>query len=243
MSEEVTTVDDVKDDTAAEDLWKVLQGELSEVMTKSSTYTERCLKNDYVRECVWDNQNEEGVKEGEDVFPFEGASDTRVRMADSIINERVMLRQRAFKMAKVQAVATEVTDLAQSQKVSTLMRWMLLGPMRRTVMRQHNLSGNIQDNCGCAVMGIFWHQETRVNYEARTLEDLKALAQEMEEKMGDPLLSNMLGILFDRRPLCTNQQSLSYTRFRRSRRRRRGRGKPDLRRRDRKRERLIKLFF
>jgi hypothetical protein len=48
------------------------------------------------RYALWDGQNDEGTKEAEDAFPWPGASDTRVRLADRVIRNRCRLRKAAF---------------------------------------------------------------------------------------------------------------------------------------------------
>ena len=67
-----------------------------------------------VRFCEWSGQSPDGRKHGDDLgveaMPFEGAADSRIPLADGIINDKVALSVQAFFRSQVQAVPIETSD-------------------------------------------------------------------------------------------------------------------------------------
>jgi hypothetical protein len=174
-----------------------LKQELQESLTYAAQYVEQNRENDDTRFCVWDGQSEDGKKHeddiGEEPFPWEGASDTRVRTADSIINERVMVQMAAFNSSKMQAVATEVNDMVKSQKATTLIKWMLFTQMASELRRETELLLQYKETYGAAIQGVFWQREQRLKLRKLNVEALQQLAQETQ----DPQLSAVLAAIFD----------------------------------------------
>ena len=103
---------------------------------KRSLYTgnnvTRVDNNDAVRYCKWSGQTDDGKKwssqrpDGEQVFPFEGASDVRVRLVDSTINEIVATLTTAFERGSLKVSGVDVGDAAAASTATDL----ALLPMR-----------------------------------------------------------------------------------------------------------------
>jgi hypothetical protein len=174
-----------------------LKRELQESLTYASQYIEQNRTNDDTRFCVWDGQSDDGKKHaddlGEEAFPWEGASDTRVRTADSIINERVMVQMAAFNNSKMQAVSTEVNDMVASAKATTLIKWMLFTQMASELRRETELLLQYKESYGSAIQGIFWQREQRLKLRKLNIEALQQMAQETQ----DPQLTALLAAIFD----------------------------------------------
>ena len=72
----------------------------------------RINSNDDIRLARWDGQSDDGKKhsanlsEGEQAFPFEGASDVRCRLVDQTINELVVLLVSSWQLARLRVGGT-----------------------------------------------------------------------------------------------------------------------------------------
>src|SRR5687768_9242384 len=90
---------------ATPEVLRTLASETDRLITNGSQcYSRHGLWFD-VRMALWDGQNDSGTKETADAFPWPGATDTRVRLADKIIRERNRLRSAAFWGKRLQARA------------------------------------------------------------------------------------------------------------------------------------------
>ena len=75
---------------------------------------------DNIRLTRWTGQSDDGKKhsknlsEGDQAFPWEGASDTRIPLADSIINDCVDVLTTAASRATLKVAATEIGDVEQA---------------------------------------------------------------------------------------------------------------------------------
>ena len=87
-----------------------LQSEFDRSLTNGGNIS-RINSNDDIRLARWEGQSDDGKKysrnqrDGEGAFPFEGASDVRVRLVDSIINDLVMLLLNSWQLARIRAHA------------------------------------------------------------------------------------------------------------------------------------------
>lgn len=145
------------------------------------------------RFALWDGQNDEGTKETADAFPWPGATDTRVRLADKIIRERMRLRSAAFWGKRLQARALRGANAGAATLVNTLLKWMLYNQALPMVQRETKLAWNYVDTYGAAVMGCFWKRRTQL--EAQSF-DLRGLAQ-MALQSEDPEQERMVLMLTD----------------------------------------------
>ena len=77
-----------------------LLSEISQAEADASYYYGRKVENFNTRFCLWAGQSEDGRKHqsalGRKPFPWDGAADSRIRLADTITNENVRLLKRAF---------------------------------------------------------------------------------------------------------------------------------------------------
>jgi hypothetical protein len=117
------------------------------------------------RFCVWDNQHPDGRKhkgpDGRDPFPFEGASDTRYRLADGIGLEQVIIIMAALMRARRNFRPAEGTDAETAALVDELWSWVLANQLgaewfvewTKVVQWRQN------DSPGLALMQVLWRQE------------------------------------------------------------------------------------
>jgi hypothetical protein len=151
-----------------------------------------------VRYCQWDGQDDDGRKHadnlGEVPFPWEGCSDDRVRLADSIIAEDVRMMKLAWARSRIKAVGIESSDVKRASKVTTLLKWLFKSRLNVRARREIELAANWRQTYGLAVMGVFWDQETRHEETTITMDEVMAMAQQAPElgevirTIQDPLL-------------------------------------------------------
>ena len=82
-----------------------------------------------IRFARWTGQSDDGKKwsknlpEGQQAFPFEGASDCRVYLADQIINDCVDMLAVAHSRADLRVNPVELTDTEPAAAATTMMNW------------------------------------------------------------------------------------------------------------------------
>lgn len=176
---------------------KELKAAIDGFATNASYYYSRAGLYYDARYCLWDGQSDDGRKNaadlGEDPFPWEGASDTRVRLADKIIKERKRLRKLAYWGRQVQARPIGDHHAQWAAAVNPLVRWMLYAADPKMVKRELNLKWSYMDCYGSVVMGVFWERTTRLRARQVILEDLVQLAMQSQ----DPAAMAALDVLMD----------------------------------------------
>lgn len=161
-----------------------LKAELDELVTNASYYYSRAGLYYDTRYCLWEGQSDDGRKNtadlGEDPFPWDGASDTRVRLADKIIKERKRFRKLAFWGKRLVARPIGQQNAKWAATANPLLKWLLYVANVRMIKRELNLAWSYQDCYGAVVMGTFWHRETRSKPQVVKLDDLVQLVQQTQ---------------------------------------------------------------
>lgn len=139
------------------------------------------------RSCWWPGQTEDGKKhwkmEGEDeVFPWEGASDTRVHMVDTYCREDVALLMTVWRRAKILASPVETNDAAWANRLTNVLRWMKYTQMEEAP-REVRLLANWQLERGTAVAGVFWNRKMQLGYDVIDLEKIQTIAMAAQAAM------------------------------------------------------------
>jgi hypothetical protein len=120
---------------------------------------------DNTRFCIWAGQSPDGKKKaaylGSKPLPFEGASDTRLRLADKIINKHVRELRMAATRVVPKVVGMEGTDDGFAGRIGTLVKWLVRSQWGAEYQRQIELLAQYQegDHPGSAVMMVDWARE------------------------------------------------------------------------------------
>lgn len=140
--------------------------------------------------CQWDGQSDDGRKhadamDGEPAFPFEGAADTRVRLADMIVNERVLVLMAAALRGTPRVKGLDLRSEALGQRLSVLLRWVIKNKLGGQYMRELMRVARYQEgDCpGCAALGVYWQQEPALEMRSVTLPEV---AQALTEAGATP---------------------------------------------------------
>lgn len=170
---------------------------IQEAESDVSGYLDKKQRNYEIRHAIWSGQSPDGRKRsaalGRQAFPWEGASDARVRLADQICNENVALLLGAFFRSKIQLQPVESSDYSAKVAAETALRWMLFQHCEADLRREVELCAQLQEQYGLAVMGIFWRRTTRTERKTVTLDDLNAQLAET----GDPIIQILLESIMD----------------------------------------------
>lgn len=183
-----------------------MQKELGGAVSGAFDYYERCERALNVRECFWPGQNADGRKHGSEErppFPWEGASDTRVRTVDMIVSERVELLMLTLARMSIQVLPANAKDADFSGRMGALLRWYLHNEMADEADGEIELLANYQETYGSAVLGVNWHQSLSYEQKHITLEDVFKVA---EKKGGAQLMSDVGELLFS--PLPKHEETL-----------------------------------
>lgn len=145
------------------------------------------LDSDETRYCVWPSQNADSRKHTaagdlEAVKPFEGACDQRVRYADMVTNEKVMLVVLASLRATIGIKGVEGTDSAKANKLEILRRWLINNELGFDYVRELIKLANFVfgDSPGVGLMAIQWRRERGLRMRELSLEELQALYVELQ---------------------------------------------------------------
>ena len=93
-------------------------------------------QRDYdVRNCLWAGKSDDFKKHSSqhstgEVFPWPGASDQEVHMADELINLRVAMSMNAIRRGHIIATPTESNDVERANVVSMFLRWLINSKMQ-----------------------------------------------------------------------------------------------------------------
>ena len=161
-------------DGATPDLLHTLREHSTALVTQCSPFYSRYGVRFDTRYALWSDQNDAATKTQDGAFPWPGASDARVRLADEIIRERNAIRSAALSGKRVQARALQPGNAGMAQIASSFMKSLLYvhaGPM---VHQETQLGWSYMDTYGAAVMGCYWRQETRLQIKEFSMEELLA---------------------------------------------------------------------
>lgn len=152
-----------------------------ETLSKSggTTVTQRREDASDVRFNRWEGQSADGRKhkedlDGEPAFPFEGASDARIRLADMIVNEHVLVLVASAMRAVPRVRGLDLQGEALGHKLTTLMRWIIRNKWGARYLREVTKLAQFQegDSPAGAVAGVWWEQETALEMQALSVQQL-----------------------------------------------------------------------
>lgn len=149
-----------------------------------SAVNDRRRTNADIRYCRWDGQSDDGRKRskamGKEAMPYEGASDTRVRLADKIINERVTEYVAAAIRNQISIGCEDSSDNSQSRKMQAVLRWLRKSQWGDAYRREIELAAQWMegDTPAISLMGVFWAEEKAV--ELREISTAELLNQYIE---------------------------------------------------------------
>ena len=147
----------------------------------------------------WTGQSDDGKKwsanlpEGKTAFPYEGASDCRVYLADQIVGDCVDMLTVAHTRADLRVNPVDLTDAEPAAAATTLMNWVRTG-MQSELQRESELLANYVSTYGWAAVFVGWDQQATLRNRPITIDQLVAIS---EQANPDSILSELPAILAD----------------------------------------------
>jgi len=152
----------------------------------------RMMRAEDTRLARWDGQSEDGKKhakdqpDGDEVFPWEGASDVRNYLADSAINETVSLLYMAFWSAVLKISPGQQSDFSDSAVATEFLDWMVHFQLHRQLDVEVELSAQYMHAIGATGLHVTWEREIGRKLVTVRLEDLVAMAQQAQAMGSQP---------------------------------------------------------
>jgi len=178
------TIDQTQDDggaaPVADPLLTQLKQEIEDIVSQSTGgMWDSRVDSQNTRYCIWDGQSPDGRKhasamDDEPPMPFEGACDQRVRLADMLVNEDVMLVVLATLRARLIIKPMESTDRKYAGKLQLLLNWIIRNELGYEFVRETiKLAQYVMaDSPAVALMGVVWRKEMALALETITTEEL-----------------------------------------------------------------------
>lgn len=179
------------------------KGELTQI-TNDAAYSvnQRRFAAEEVRFNIWEGQTPDGKKHSEAMngaapFPFEGASDGRIRLADMIVNEKVLLLTAAALMSLPKVKGLELKKEGFAGRIQTLLKWVIDNQLAGEYYREITKLAQFQeaDSPAGAVLGVFWLQENSLKM---TKMNLQAIGQALvQHGMSQEDIAGLEAMLYD----------------------------------------------
>jgi hypothetical protein len=183
MSEETEVVEQ---DPGAVELVAMV-AEVTRSANDAAWYVDRQARNMDVFFTWWDGQSEDGRKHKEDLnaepFPWEGASDTRIRLAEDICSDHCRLMQAALRGAQANLMPMEAGDEPISAIGTKVLRWLLRTGMARDVKVEAKLARAWRERHGASVTRVTWLEEIRLERKTFTVQDVISALEAMRANL------------------------------------------------------------
>lgn len=143
--------------------------------------TARVDRVENTRFCRWSGQSEDGKKHAslqgdEKAFPWDGASDTRIFMADEVINSLVDLESTSFWRSTAKVSPSNIGDADQSAVSNALLDWTFRTKLYNELVREVELISQYKWTYGWAGAHISWQQQIGQAMQDITMEQIVNIA-------------------------------------------------------------------
>jgi hypothetical protein len=174
-----------------------LQGAFSQTQDDLGEWLDRRQRDWEVRNCQWPGKSSDfkkhvPLKSTGTVFPWDGASDQDVRLADELIGCRVAQCMSAVRRAHIVASPVESSDVGRAGVVSAFLRWLINSKMDEWY-EQVELSLNHLFEQGLAVTYVYWDSHDLKQQQAINLEEIAQAMPQIAEAILDGSLDEELG--------------------------------------------------
>jgi len=151
-----------------------------------------------VRFARWDSQTSDYKKhassmpEGKTPFPFEGASDTRIRITDHVINTLVSTLMTSFSRSQLKVGGTESGDIEAAASMTNLMRWLIGTKLYHEIRREAELLAQHTMTYGWSAMFVGWETRNGLMPMRVTMQEIVAMAEQSGEESVNAEIPEMI---------------------------------------------------
>lgn len=137
-----------------------------------------------IRLCYWGGQSPDGRKRKQylnrDPIPYEGAPDRRIRAADMIVNEHVIVTGLAIMrmLAAIRVNSLQTHDPSRGARLTQVLRWILKNQIGRAQLRTIiEQMGNYTygDAPGIGCLGVWWERESQLEERVLSADDIQTI--------------------------------------------------------------------
>lgn len=153
--------------------------------------------NDETRFCKWNGQTDDGKKwssnkvGGDQVFPFEGASDVRIRLVDATINEIVSVLTTSFSRGNLAISGVDIQDGGSAALATDLMTWIRENKLKAELEREAELLAQYTQQYGWSVVHVGWSQKIAIRTQKITMDQVMSLAQQASAQNPNSIIAQM----------------------------------------------------
>lgn len=161
-------------------------GALTQELRRSATeygIGSRVQKVENVRYCRWPGQTDDGKKWNDGsrtnpAFPWDGASDTRIPLADEVVNGLVDLCSTSFWRSMLRVAPSNTSQLDVASTAHNLMDWTVNARMYNDLTREVELLSQYLWTYGWTGVHVTWQQEMGQKEQHLTMDQVIALASQ-----------------------------------------------------------------
>ena len=162
-----------------------LQAELESILEDANKHTARRQEYDDIRLSRWEGQSADGRKH-EDLLgykptPWEGASDTRNRLADMIVNFYVAMAMEAFQRSTLDVIGIERGDSRKASYWRDCIKYFVKQKMIPELRREVEILAQevFSSTPAIGILGVYWQQETIMRMRNFTIQDIATMVESM----------------------------------------------------------------
>ena len=143
-----------------------LLSELDGAINKAVPWANRASIAEDAFYCWWAGQSDDGRKRKRDgeptPWPWDGASDTRVRLVEEKIRELCAVCESAWTRGKWEFAGVDGFDFIKAGKFNQLLKWQIKTQMGRNAERQRKLATKYMFMYGLAIIAVSWSKKERL---------------------------------------------------------------------------------
>jgi len=161
----------------------LLHSELSSILEDSARNLTRRDDMDDVRYARWAGQSTDFRKHEEEIghqpIPWEGASDTKILLADRLINEHVHMALESFFRANMNVTGIEMSDNKKASYWRDVLAYFMEQKMLPELRREVEILAQemFSSSPAIGILGVYWQQETIMRMKRFSLQDLFMMVQ------------------------------------------------------------------
>lgn len=134
-------------------------------------YFQQCELSRRERRNEWPGKTEDLRKNGNDAFPWKGASDTEAHVVSERIDTHIAMFMNALRKANIRAYPVGADDIKQSKVISCFLKWMAQTYIP-DYYKQMEVAGNYLEEKGLSVTYVGWKKQSRTFLVKKTLAEI-----------------------------------------------------------------------
>jgi len=149
-----------------------------------ASYVSQCQDSYSNRNAEWLGKNSQLTKSGDNAFPWDGASDTEVRLIEQCISTYVGLMMNALGKSNIRAYPTESSDIKKAGVISSFLKYMQKSYIRDFRSECETAANNLLEK-GIAITYVDWEMKSRSHDEEFNLDLIQRAAPELYDLLAD----------------------------------------------------------